>query len=756
MIEHPKADRPRPAGKPALRPIDLDRERDSGDDAIDFRVILAVLRRRKHVILGCIVLVTLLAAVIVFQLTPRYTAEASIMLDTRKNPMVDLQSVLSGQQVDSAAIRSELEVLKSRTLAQKVADKLDLYFRPEFNPSVRPPRLAESLLHPLQSVTALFGRSTMLPGEPADATPEETEEDRRIAVARALMAHVDATNDGRSYLIRIRAESRDREFAAKIANAYVDVYLLDQLEAKFDAVRRASSWLNEHLTELRDKVRDSDHAVEMFKEQHNLTEVKGGGTLTAQQLSDLNSQLMIATADRTQKESTLRQLQDQLRGGNVDAASVLASPLIQRLREQEAELLRRQAELATRYKPAHPTMINLRAEIQDTKRKLDEEIGKTIRGMEGDLAVARAREVSLRDTIRGLQKNTSEQDKAMVQLHEIEREAEANRALYENFLSKFKQTSAQEDIQQADARVVATATPPTAPTYPNKTMLTGFAFIVSIFLGIAAAFAIERMDNGLRTSDQVEKVMGVGTLGLVPTVGRKDPPQDVVLTQPTSQYSEAIRTIRTALRYSHVDRPPKIVLVTSSLPNEGKTVFAASLARSIARSGGRALLIDCDLRRPGVAGLLGCDGEPGLLALFDDGVDQDSVIRVDPGSGMHYIASKGGAPNPQDLLGSQQMQAFLERMRARYDLIVVDAPPVLAVSDPIILSHMVDTTIYLVRWEKTPRPIVTGALKLLRASGGPIAGAVLSRVNARRHAAYGYGDSAYYYGRYSEYYGTHK
>lgn len=748
------AERPRTVGKPVLRPVLPGKEQQLGDDVIDLREIFAVLRRRKPVIVGCIVLVTLLASIVVFQLTPRYTATASVMLDTRHNQIVDMQSVLSGLQGDSAVIRSEVEVLKSRTLAQKVADKLDLYNVPEFNPALVPPRYIDSLLHPLTRLIDALKQSSMQPSEQASATAA-SEADRRVAVARALMAHVDATNDGRSYLIKISVEAEDPALAAKIANAYVDVYLLDQLEAKFDAVRRATSWLNEHLTELRQKVQDSERAVELFKQQHNLNEVKGS-TLTAQQLSDLNAQLMIASADSAQKASALQQLQDQLRAGNVDAASVLGSPLIQRLREQEAELLRTQAELSTRYKPAHPTMVNLRAQIQDVKRKLDDEIAKNIRGLQGDLAVARAREASLRNSLAGLQRSTAEQDKDAVQLHELEREADANKTLYENFLSKFKQTSAQEDIQQADARVVSTATPPTTPSYPNKTLAISFAFVASIFLGILVAFFIERMDNGFRTSDQIEKSLGLGTLGLVPAVTRKDPPQDVILKYPTSQYSEAIRSIRTALRYSDVDHPPKIVLVTSSLPSEGKTVFALSLARSVARSGARALLVDCDLRRPGVARLLGVEAEPGLLGLFAEDVDQDSVICVDQLSGMHYIPTKSGTANPQDLLGSQQMRAFLERMRSRYDLIVVDAPPVLAVSDPIILSHFVDSTIYLVRWERTPRPIVQGAMKLLRTNGGSIAGAVLSRVNARRHAVYGYGDAAYYYGRYSDYYATNK
>lgn len=750
MSETTPKELPRPAGKPILRPVAPSKEPQSGEDNFDIRALVAVLRRRAKLIIGCGVLITVLASIVIFQLTPRYTAEATVMLDTRRTQVMDFQSVMSGLPVDSTVIRSEIEILKSRTLAEQVADKLDLYDVPEFNGSLAETDAMSWLLQPAEWVSHTLKR-LMVHSRQNTSNAQERATDLKLGVARALMARMDALNDGRSYLLRIRVEDADRELVARIANTYVDVYLLNQLEGKFDAVRRATAWLNEHLTDLREKASASDRAVQLFRDQHGLTEVRGA-TLTTTQLGEISSQLTMAAADRAQKESNLRQLQEQLKSGNVDAASVMASPLVQKLREQEAELVRQQAELATRYKPAHPTMVNLAAEVRDVKRKLDEEIGKTIHGLEGDVNVARAREASLRDTFANLQKNSAQQDTVMVQLRELEREAEADKALYQNFLSKFKQTSTQEDLQQADGRLISAALPPTAPSYPNKTMLISFAFMVSIFIGVALAFVVERLDNGFRTSDQIEKMLGLGTLGLVPAVTRKELPQDVVVQRPTAQYSEAIRSIRTALRYAEIDDPPKVVLVTSSLPGEGKTVFATSLARSIARSGGRALLIDADLRRPSLAKLLGVDADPGLLDLFAEGADQDALIRVDQLSGMHYLPASRGTANPQDLLASRHMRLFLDRMRSRYDLIVLDSPPVLAVSDSIVLSHVADTTMFLVRWEKTPRPIVAGAIKLLRTNGGPIAGVVLSRLNARRHATYGYGDAAYYYGRYSDYY----
>jgi capsular exopolysaccharide synthesis family protein len=720
----------------------------ASDDVIDLHQLWGVIRRRANVIAGATILGTVLATIFIFQLTPRYTAEATVMLETRKNQMVDFTSLMAGLTGDQSVVRSEMEILKSRALADKVAEKLDIDSWPEFNPALRRPGFFEALLSPFAWVTNAI-RSLTTSSSAAALDNEARTRDRKAAEVSLLMNRMEITNDGRSYLIKIHAQSTNRNAAALIANTYVDFYLLDQIEAKFDAVKRASGWLNDQLEQLRQKVRDSEHAVEVYKEQNNLTQTTKGTTLSEQQMSELNSQLILATADRAQKESSLA----QIRSGNVESAAVLNSPLVEKLRADEADLMHKKAELSNRYQPSHPTMVNLQSQIDDIKRKIDEEANKTIRGLQGDVAAARAKETSLRDQLNGLQKNANQEGKLDVQLRELQREADANKLLYENFLTKFKQTSSEEDIQQADARLVSSALPPRIPSFPKKTVLVGFSFLVSLLIGAAAAFILERLDNGFRSGEQVEKLLGVSTLGLVPGIVRQELPQDVVVKRPTSQYSEAIRSIRTALRYSDVDNPPKVVLITSSLSGEGKTVFATSLARSVARSGGKALLVDCDLRRPSVAKVLEVEGEPGMLDVFAEHPDIDALIRVDEGSGMHYIPSKGGTANPQDLLSSQQMRTFLEKMRARYDLIVLDAPPVLAVSDPIILSHFVDTTIYLIRWETTPRPIVVGAVKMLRANGGDIAGVVLSRVNTRKHATYGYGDAGYYYGRYSNYYG---
>lgn len=724
---------------------------DVADQEVELIEVLKVLRRRKNIIFTCMAMVTAVATAVVFQIVPRYTAQSEVMIEARKTQVVDLQAVLSGLPADTAVIRSEVEVLKSPVIAEQVVRKLDLTAVPEFNLRLQKPSVLSRIQDFAESVV---GRITPFLGMGGRQGPTIAD-DRELAAARILMRRTDIVNDGRSYVLKIRVESESPQLATSLANAYAEAYLQGQLEAKFEAVRRANTWLNEHLTDLREKVEVTDRAVQVFKAQHNLMESKGE-TVTVQQLSELNTQLVIAGADLAQKESNLRQIQDQLRSGGVAAAAqVLASPLIQRLREQETDLLQQEAQLAAKYKPAHPAMINIKAQERDLLQKIEDEINKIVRGMAGEVAAARAKEASLRESLRQLEKSTALQGETQVQLRQLEREAESNRTLYENFLNRFKQTSAQEDIQQADARLMSPARAPTIPSYPQKTLLIALSFGGSIWIGILAAFAAERLDHGFRTSDQFERLARIPVLGLVPDEDTGQPPIDTIVRQPICPYSEAIRTIRTALRYSRVDDPPKVVMVTSSLPAEGKSVFSVSLARSVARSGGRALVIDCDLRRPSLAKLLKVDPKPGILALFEEGTSLDAVICVEEFSGMHYIPSTAGTPNPQDLLGSKHMASLINSLRSQYDLIVLDTPPILAVSDALILSHLVDTALFLVRWGKTPRPVVLGAFKSFQANGANLAGAVLTRVNFRRHATYGYGDVGYYYGHYGKHYATY-
>lgn len=734
------------------------------DREIDLRSILAMLRRRKSVIFGTVAAVLLVTLLVLIQLTPRYTSSAELMLNTRQQNVVDIETVVSGLNVDAGAfqtgVQSEVNIITSRSLARRVVEKLGLMQDPEFNASLRQ-HSALDYINPLYWLETAARRGMSLVGlgaeleRPREARTQEEEESAALSsVISAFLEHLTVSNDRRSYSIVVSFTSEDPEKAAVIANAVADQYLVDQLEAKFEATRRATAWLNERLADLREKVKESETALQAYREQANLIDNQGQ-TVSAQQLSELNSQLILARTERAQTEARLRRVRELVKTGGVDSSpDVLASPLIQRLREQESDLQRQQAELSGRYGERHPTMINLRAEIRDLRSKIDAEVNKIVLSLANEVEVARARESTLASNLASIQQNVGELSRASVRLNELQREADANRSLFETFLNRFKETSNQDQIIQPDARIISAAEVPAWPSFPRKKVILALALGISLFLGVFLALLIERLDNGFRSPEQVERLTGVPGLGLIPAVraSRKSQPQDYLLQKPTSAYAEALQSVRTALHFSNVDHPPKVILVTSALPEEGKTTFSISLARLAARSGLKVVLVDGDMRRPKIARVLGLEADAGLRELLAGDALIPGVLHKDEPSGMHIIPSQPDTPGPQDLLGSRRMRDLIRQMSSLYDLVVIDSPPIIAVSDAIVLSGLADATLVMVRWETTPREVTISAIRQLRQSGGRIAGAVLTRVNMRKNARFSYGDTAYYYDKYKGYY----
>jgi capsular exopolysaccharide synthesis family protein len=733
------------------------------DKEIDLRSVLAMLRRRKAVILGTVAAVLLVTLLVLIQLTPRFTSTAELMMETRQTNVVDIQSIVSGLSVDASSfqtgIQSEINIIRSRSLARRVIDKLGLMQDPEFNGGLRQSSVLD-YFNPIYWIDWLpqwLGQITGV-SEPAETGESENADEAESAlltsVIDAFLGRLDVSNDLKSYTIYVSFTSEDPGKSSVIANTVADQYLVDQLEAKFEATRRATAWLNERLTDLRKKVEQSERALQDYKERSNLIENQGQ-TISAQQLSELNSQLILARTERAQTEARLRRMRELVKTGGVESSpEVLINPLIQRLREQETDLARQQAELSGRYGERHPTMINLKAEIRDLKSKINGEVNKIVLSLANEVEVARTRETTLAANLAAVQQNVGELSKAGVKLGELQREADANRALFETFLARFKETSQQDQILKPDARIISAAESPLAPSFPKKKVILAVALGIAVLLGVFLALLIERLDNGFRSPEQVEKMTGVPGLGLIPAapVSRKTPPHEYLLQKPTSAYAEALQSVRTALHFSNVDHPPRVVLVTSALPQEGKTTFAISLARIAARSGLKVVLVDADMRRPKIAKLMGLESDAGLRELLAGDALIPGVLHKDEQTGLHIIPSRPDTPGPQDLLGSRRMRDLVRQMSTLYDMVVVDSPPIMAVSDPIVLSGLVDATLVLVRWETTPREVAISAIRQLRQSGGRIAGAVLTRVNMRKHARFSYGDSGYYYDQYKGYY----
>ena len=733
-------------------PIPTPRPRQQDDD-IDLRELLRKVWRRRGIILGTVIVLTVLAALVIFQLTPRYTASTLVMIGARENQVVDVEAVLSGLSDDDKTIQSEIQVIRSRELAAKL--RLDR--KPEFNPALQVPGAWATLLDPKTYlpedwVPVFYGAEVVRRQSEEELVKREFER----VVTRFLDGLTVAT-EGRSRVVRISYQSLDRRQAAQIADTIADFYIVAQLDTKFQATQRANEWLNTRLSELREQVLVSEQAVEEFRKSSGLLRGKET-TLAAQEVSELNTQLVIERTKRAESEARLRQVEGLLSspGGTETATEVLESPLIQNLRQQEATVERRAAELASEFGPKHPRIITVQAEMADLQAKIRSEVNRIVDGLRNEVAVARARVATLSGALNDLKRRMGDLNEADVQLRALEREAQANRALFETFLTRSKETDTQEGFQQADASIISRATIPEAPSYPRKKLLLAFAVSIAGLIGIVLAFVVEKLDHGFRSMEQVESMMGAAPLGLVPalkgvTAIGKSPPH-YILEKPASAYAEAIRSLHTNLLLSDVDKTPKVILLTSSLPREGKTSVALSLANLMASVGKKVLIIDCDLRRPSAQKHFEADSRPGLVECLLGQVKLEDAIIEHPKSGAELLPAGSPAPNPPDLLGSRQMKLLLESLAEAYDLVVIDSAPVMAVSDTRILARFVDKTVFLVRWADTRRETAMAGLRQVVEAGADVAGVLLSMVDVKQHASYGYADSGYYYGRAKKYY----
>lgn len=729
-----------------------------GEDEIDIRALFLVLLRRKWIIINTVLFFSVLAVLVLFQMTPRYTASAMLALDTRQNQVVDVQAVMSGIGTDVAAIKTEIDIITSRRIIGKTVDTFSLLDDPELNAARSDRKGFLYYVNPLTYVPDSFKRAIL--GEPARPSEQDRIAAERSNVIDAVLAHLVVSNPARSYSISLSFESEDPKKAARIANGVADLYLTDQLEAKFEATQRANEWLNERIFDLRENVRSSELAAQRFREENRLIQTGSAGLVADQQLTQLNTRLIDARTELARTEARYSQLSaiaDPAVADYEGVAEVLDSTLIQRLREQQSEVFRRRAELATRYGPKHPRMINVEAELADIDANIRLEIRKVINGIQNEVEVARARVGALEDSLEQLKNENVAVNRAQVQLRELEREAEANRVLLETFLARFKETTNQQDIQQADSRIISRADVPVIPSFPKKTMIVLIVVVASTGLGVGLAFLLEALDNGYRSLDQVKADLGLRGVGIIPMLPTSRlqgaSVEDYLLEKPTSSFAEAHRNVHASLLYSGPrQNTPQVVMTTSSVPGEGKSTFSLCYARLMAKSGLKVLLVEADLRRPVVQTRLKLSGEQADVVSVLEGKELGGQqLHKDVASNLHILSGKGHS-DPQKLFSSDKFSGLIAWARENYDLIILDTPPIMAVSDAVVLSHHVDAVLYAIQWESTPKKSVEAGINQLREAGAPIAGAVITQVNIKRHQAYGYGDQGYYYGTKSGYY----
>ena len=717
------------------------------DTISPFRLV-DLLWRRKLLIFTVVIVLMAGAAVQIASLIPTYDARALILIDTRRNAMSDLQAIVTGSQADLLQVQTQVDIIRSQALAIAVVRRLDLVREPEF---------AAALSRRPGGMAAQFAPLLALAGQaPPEPRPLSDDEKQRAAATLLATEKLSVANDSRSYVVAVQVRTEDPELAERIANEYADVYLDFNKELKDNAVQRANAFLDQRLAPLMGKLREAEREVASFREANGLIEDRSSATtgerrvtMLGQQLAQINTQLVQATSARLSREVSLEQIRAAQRGqGSLYAIpEVVASPLIQRLRTQQSEIAARQASIGQSRLEANPAVVALRAEEREVRTRIDDEVAKVVGSIISEVAAARARETSLRASLNELQGQVADQSKAEIRLRELETEATAARMIYTETLNRAEQNANQSGGQQPDATLVSRATTPLGSAPPTKRQLLVLSFFAACLIAVIAALVRDRLETGFRTAEQVEEETGLSALGFIPRA--RDRATALMLDERDVPFLEAINTVRGALQMADVAGRPKVVLVTSALPDEGKTFFSVALARSVARAGGRSLLIDCDLRRPGIAATLGITPQQGVGALVA-GQRVADLVQRDEATQLDVITAAGARENVQTIVSSDALRALVTEAREHYDIIILDSPPVLAVVDSRVLSLMADATVMVVRWRRTPRVLVLQALKQLRVYGAKVAGIVITQANLRSLAA-SEGSHAYVHRKYGSY-----
>lgn len=723
-------------------------------EAEAFGTVLRNLKRSTRLIMmmtligtGCVTLVTI-------NLAPQYLASTTILVDPRKTQILKDREIVGGPGTDNSAIESEAEMLQSPALARRVVEHLSLYNDEEFS---QPDGLASRV----RAMASALLRALQLSGGAAH------ERDAVGDAADALQKKVSAKRRNLTYVIEVTAWSQDAAKAGRIANAIAELYLADQIAAKSTTAAHANQLLNQRVEDLRSRVTASEKAYEEYKAETGLFD-PGGQSLSDRQISQLNEQLVTARARAAEARAKYEQLQKITPSKLLSAAAspdVLQSSVVSNLRMQFAEVGRKKAELTTRYGSRHPQVVNVEAEIANISKQITDEIRRIVASAHTEYEMASNRQNSLQASLDDLKDRAANFNQQAIRLHELEREAQANRGLFEAFLTRAKETSAQLNMQLPDARIISAATTPNAPSYPRKGLMIGLGFFGSFGLGIAMALARGTFNQGFRKIGDLRTAFGLQPLATIPLVEAMRPlprgkgglrldryaPEssaaasrrlaNLVLQDPTSIFAESIHSLRFALKSAVNARETGVILLTSALPGEGKSTIAANLTRAAAAAGDRILLIDADLRNQGLAVAFGLAHSPGLAGFLAGECDLRTSTYFEPDTGLQIIAGSGVSSGAEalSLLSSDSMRHLIEQARIQFDLIVIDAPPLLTVADPRVLLDQVDGVVLVVASDTTSEDALAAVFQETRGVENKIIGAVLNRAANDDFDRYHYG-----------------
>lgn len=716
------------------------------EDKLDIVEYWRSITKRKYPILAFGLAVALLAAVVVFVMTPIYRSTVTVLIEANKSKVVTIEDVYSGISQNREYFQTQVEIIKSREVAIKSILKLRLWEDEEFDPRPKSDSWIKSTL-------AAVGFSD-------DPSGKEWSED---ALAEAIYGkfskQLTIEPIRLSQLAKISFESRSPALSAKVANAVADVYIENDLDARYKMTKQASTWLQERLTTLKNKLDESERSLQEFREKQGIVDVKSAAQSGAgKQIEEVMQRLVEARMKRAEAENAYNQIKAAPKGADLSSLpGVIRNPIIAEAKKQEAEAERRLSELAQRYGSEHPKYVQAEGELKSARDNVRRQVDTVVASVTREFEVARGTERALEGVLGAAKGTVQSLNRKEFELNVLEREVDSNRQMYDMFVKRAKETNVAGDLQTAIARVVDPAVEPKKPVKPQKVQIIAIAFVLGLFIGVLASLLLDRLDNTLKTSEDVEAKLKHPLLTTLPLLKEEETQRTstarVFLDQPKSLYSEAIRTARTGVLLSAIDLPKRILLVTSSLPGEGKTTFSINLAMAHAHTK-KTLLIDADMRRPAVSKGLDLQvGAKGLSNLVSGTATLAECVQPVQGSNLMLMSSGTIPPNPLELLLSQKFKDTLEALSEEFDIIVIDSPPVELVSDALVIAPMVTGVIYVSKALDTPYQLARKGLQRLRRADGQILGVVLNRLDFEKaekyygeysgYGKYGYGKNGY-------------
>ncbi|MCK9382729.1 MAG: polysaccharide biosynthesis tyrosine autokinase [Sulfuritalea sp.] len=724
--------------------VPVDRpEHDADRLAEQLRFWRRSISKHKWSALGLAAAISLLTTLIVFVIQPTYRSTATLMLESNKSKVVSIEEVYSSMSSNREYYQTQAEILKSEELARRVVDKMKLVDHPALDPRQ-------------QQDSGLSFRKLL----PASWLGEDDAE--RFSPAKVQAAVIARFKQGltielvrNSQLIKISYESHDKEFAANAANWFADGFIEADMDARLAMTQKAGAWLTERLTGLRKKLEESERNLQQFRERERIIDAKGVAQSGAsKQLEQLAGGLVAARQKKAEAEAAYLQVQSAQKS-NIDIESI---PAIQKstiyidLKRVESAAESRLADAAKRYGPDHPKRQSADAEYRAARENTRKQVDTIVTSITKEYELARAQETSVERALAQSKGDILGMNRKEYELGILEREVASNKNLYEMFTNRMKETNVAGDLQSPIARVVDPAVVGSSAYSPKKFRIIGIAAVVGLILGIMLALLLEYLDNTIKSAEDVDIKLRESLLGQLPRIKGKIESGDLQIAfikDKDPGFSEAIRSIRTGVMLSAIDAPHKVLLVTSSIPGEGKTSVATNMALALGQVR-KVCLIDADMRRPTVAKVLGVDTSSKGLSNLVSGSDPTSeCLHFNKELGIHIIPSGVVPPNPLELLSSVRFAEAMKWLEESFDVIIIDSPPLQLVSDPLILSQFAHSVVYVVKADATPYQVVLGGLERLRDVKAHILGIVINQIDREKaDRYYGYGKySAYGYGK---------